>query len=70
MSAEPAAVPLPNSTCPLCGGPNQCAVARSGSFATPCWCAGVTIDPAALARIPDEARAQSCVCPRCAGVAA
>ncbi|MCC6193953.1 MAG: cysteine-rich CWC family protein [Burkholderiales bacterium] len=70
MRAEPAAVPLPNLACPLCGDPNRCAAAQTGSFATACWCAGAAIDPAALARIPEHARGQVCLCPRCAGVPA
>jgi hypothetical protein len=58
--------PLPNPVCPLCGGPNDCAPACSGSFDTPCWCAGVTIDPQALARVPPAQRNRSCLCRRCA----
>jgi hypothetical protein len=58
--------PLPNVTCPLCGGPNGCAAAATGSFDTPCWCASVTIDPDALARVPTEERNQSCLCRACA----
>ncbi len=58
--------PKPNSTCPLCHGPNQCAPARSGSFDTPCWCTDAVIDPQALARIPDAQRGEACLCPCCA----
>jgi hypothetical protein len=58
--------PAPNHTCPICGGPNECAPARSGSFATPCWCRDVKIDNAVLERVPPEQRGVSCVCPRCA----
>ena len=60
-------MPLPSLACPLCGEPNQCAVAQSGSFATPCWCAGVIIDADALAKVPESERGRSCLCPRCAG---
>jgi hypothetical protein len=70
MSAEPAAVPLPNPVCPCCGQPNQCAVAASGTFATDCWCAGVKIDAAALARVPEAERGRGCLCPACAGARA
>lgn len=51
--------------CPACGGPNECAPAQSGSFAAECWCSAVTIDPAALARLPDEERGRACLCRRC-----
>jgi len=61
--------PLPNLRCPLCGAANECAAAQSGSFDTPCWCADVTIDPTALAAIPDVERDKACLCPRCAAAA-
>jgi len=57
---------LPNLTCPVCGAPNECAAAQSGSFDKPCWCASVTISAATLARIPDEQRNRACLCPNCA----
>lgn len=62
--------PKPNALCPLCGEPNDCAPARSGSFDTPCWCTTVTIGADVLARIPEAQRNQSCVCRRCAESAA
>lgn len=58
--------PLPNTTCPLCGGPNGCAPAAGGSFDMPCWCVDVTIDPAALARVPEDKRGRACLCRACA----
>ena len=58
--------PKPNNTCPLCGGPNGCAPAASGSFDTPCWCTATPIDPAVLARIPEAQRNLACVCRQCA----
>ncbi|WP_081463524.1 cysteine-rich CWC family protein [Hylemonella gracilis] len=60
--------PLPNLTCPLCGGDNQCAPATSGSFQVDCWCRTASVHPEALARIPPERRGLACLCPRCAGV--
>jgi GNAT superfamily N-acetyltransferase len=65
----PAPVPMTprrNCACPLCGGPNECAPARTGSFDEPCWCASVAIDPDALARIPEAARNEACLCRHCA----
>jgi hypothetical protein len=58
--------PLPELACPLCGEPNDCRAAMSGSFDQPCWCAEVTVDPAALARVPEAARNRACLCRRCA----
>jgi hypothetical protein len=55
--------PLPNLTCPLCGEPNACAPAKSGSFDTPCWCTSVRFDPAALAAANGR---QGCLCAKCA----
>ncbi|MBL8730005.1 MAG: cysteine-rich CWC family protein [Planctomycetes bacterium] len=54
------------SRCPLCGKPNACAIAAGSD--RPCWCAGVTIDAAALQRVPPAARGRACVCTDCAGV--
>jgi hypothetical protein len=58
--------PLPNLICPLCGGPNDCRAAQTGSFDEPCWCANVVVDPDALARVPPGARNRACLCRRCA----
>ena len=53
--------------CPLCGQPNQCAVAQ-GLPAEQCWCMTTQLSPAALARIPEEERRQRCICPACGQV--
>jgi len=58
--------PLPNFDCPLCGAPNECAVARCGRFDTACWCSGVRVDPRSLALVPEALRRRACLCPRCA----
>jgi GNAT superfamily N-acetyltransferase len=65
-SASAPMTPKRNSSCPLCGGPNDCAPARTGSFDEPCWCMSVAFDPEALARIPEATRNQACLCRRCA----
>lgn len=57
--------PRPAHECPLCGGPNACAVAQSGSFDTPCWCRDVALPPDLLARLPEEQRGQACICQDC-----
>lgn len=58
--------PRPEHHCPLCGGPNGCAAAASGDFATPCWCRDVVFTPGLLARVPEAARHRACICRRCA----
>lgn len=56
----------PNVTCPLCGERNDCAPAQSGSLDTSCWCAEVVVDPAAIARLPENEGNKTCLCRRCA----
>ncbi len=51
--------------CPLCGKPNECAVA-AGRAAESCWCMTTTMSPSALAPIPVEAQGKVCICARCA----
>ena len=52
--------------CPLCGGPNECALAQNGSPGTPCWCREVTIDSAVLANAHKTLHNESCICKQCA----
>ena len=52
--------------CPLCGGPNGCGIAAG---ADTCWCFTAAIPPAALERVPDEARDRTCICAACASQA-
>ncbi|MFT3778246.1 MAG: cysteine-rich CWC family protein [Ottowia sp.] len=55
--------------CPLCGGPNGCAMAvpRAANGLPPaCWCMAAAFPPALLARVPPAARRQACICARCA----
>ncbi|MEO6747714.1 MAG: cysteine-rich CWC family protein [Caldimonas sp.] len=61
--------PLAAPTCPLCGGPNACRPAQTGSFDGPCWCQSTAIEPALLARVPPALRGTACICARCAGAA-
>jgi hypothetical protein len=63
MSTAP---PLNEPICPLCGGANQCAVVRSGSFDVPCWCEGVAFDRGSLDAVAPRQRARACLCPACA----
>ena len=55
-----------NHVCPLCGGPNDCAMARRGALDTPCWCSAITISADVLARVPAAQRNESCICRQCA----
>jgi hypothetical protein len=57
---------LANTNCPLCGRPNLCAPAASGTLSSPCWCTQVVVDRSVLSRIPEEQRGQACICARCA----
>ena len=58
--------PKLNGICPLCGGPNACALAQSGSFDAPCWCRETAINPHAIARVPEAQRNEACICEKCA----
>ncbi len=56
--------------CPLCGGPNRCALETqrsTGEPQPPCWCTQVTFSAETLARVPDAARQKACLCQACAG---
>jgi hypothetical protein len=65
-----ASPPLRALLCPLCGGPNGCAVAAAGSFEAACWCAGAAFPPALLQRLPDGSRGRACICRGCVDAAA
>jgi hypothetical protein len=61
----PASAPLPNRSCPLCGGENDCAAAITGRHDPGCWCTTVVAAPEALARVPPEWRDRACLCRQC-----
>jgi len=56
------------SVCPLCGKPNDCAMAKDGcgSACAICWCSNLKINPEVLTRVPPEAVGRACVCAACA----
>jgi len=58
--------PLPNHACPLCGGPNACAPAKSAILDTPCWCRNVTFSVELLSKVPDQFKNKACICATCA----
>lgn len=58
--------------CPLCAQPNQCAMEverATGQKQPPCWCSQTRFDAALLARIPEHARGQACLCAACVNAA-
>lgn len=65
MSDSSLSNPSAASRCPLCGGPNECALAADAASPA-CWCFTADISPQALAAVPPEDRGRACVCPRCA----
>jgi Cysteine-rich CWC len=55
--------------CPLCGGPNNCAMQaqrRTGEPQPPCWCVTVNFSEDLLARVPVRAQRKACICADCA----
>ena len=58
----------PADLCPICGGPNLCAmeIGRvTGVMQEPCWCTKVKFSQKVLERIPAEAANTACVCAAC-----
>ena len=58
-------MPDRDTSCPLCAGPNDCAMANHRAV-TECWCVRTPILPAVLARIPAAKVNSACVCKQCA----
>ncbi|MDO9002922.1 MAG: cysteine-rich CWC family protein [Aquabacterium sp.] len=58
----------PLTDCPLCAGPNGCAMAAGGSVDSPCWCRSVVFGAEVLAQVPQAQRGQVCICARCASL--
>jgi hypothetical protein len=57
------------SICPLCGQVNLCAMEQARLNGTPptepCWCTQVSFSAELLARVPEAARQQACICAAC-----
>ena len=51
--------------CPLCGGANDCQLCTTAAYKGPCWCARAAMPEELLARVPSEARNQTCICRSC-----
>ncbi len=57
------------SVCPLCGKNNQCAIEiekATGIAQGRCWCVGIDFSADLLAKVPDAAQSQACICATCA----
>lgn len=66
---HPASRPIDPTRCPLCGGPNGCALEaeRAGTAsADPCWCVRAHFPPALRARVAAPAQGKACICAACA----
>jgi hypothetical protein len=52
--------------CPLCGKPNQCAMADCGKAPDkPCWCKSQQFSQQLLEQVPKGKRNRACICKRC-----
>jgi hypothetical protein len=51
--------------CPLCGGDNQCRVAKGHLYKGPCWCHEIVISEHILRRLAQDLLEQTCLCPTC-----
>jgi hypothetical protein len=56
--------PIDKAICPLCGGPNHCAVAADPN-ATECWCEDVKFPAELLDRVPESIGQKACICQKC-----
>ena len=52
------------SICPLCGEPNQCAMAADPD-AEKCWCGDKEFPRELLVQIPQKTVRRTCVCAKC-----
>ena len=52
------------SICPLCGEPNQCAMAAD-PVAKECWCGDKVFPRELLSQIPEKAVRRACICSKC-----
>jgi len=69
LAQDTAPAAVDPTRCPLCGGPNTCAMetARAtGQPQPPCWCTQVNFSAELLAQVPAPARHKACICKQCA----
>jgi hypothetical protein len=50
------------ATCPICGAPNDCAIARGEDK---CWCFDEVFPANLFERVPPESQGEICVCRNC-----
>jgi hypothetical protein len=55
----------PPARCPLCGKPNNCAMAAGSTDNRNCWCCKLQFPLSLIARVPVGARNRACICRRC-----
>jgi hypothetical protein len=65
-AADAARMAASPSTCPLCGGPNGCAMNANANADVACWCMQVDIDADSLQRANATGNTASCICAACA----
>lgn len=58
-------LPINPAHCPLCGQPNSCVMAATGSNDAPCWCRDESIPESLLQQLPEAARKRACICGDC-----
>lgn len=70
LAALSSPVVVEESRCPLCQQANRCAMVQAQREGrdppADCWCVHVTFGVELLARVPEQARRQACICHVCA----
>jgi hypothetical protein len=62
--SESQAGDINTARCPLCGEPNQCAMAADPEAAE-CWCESEKFPQDLIARVPTNAVGRACICRSC-----
>jgi len=66
MSDSQIRIEIDRSRCVLCGGPNDCALAREGEETDgPCWCVDESFPATLLTRATDQDGGDRCICRLC-----
>ncbi|MFM7025098.1 MAG: cysteine-rich CWC family protein [Limnohabitans sp.] len=60
-------LPADPCRCPLCGGPNHCAMeqVQASHAQAPCWCTRAQFSAQLLQQVPEPARGKACICQAC-----
>lgn len=59
---------LDPSRCPICDGPNVCAMEiakATGTKPSRCWCMDVVFTPDIMDQVPNAAKGLACICAKC-----